>query len=64
MILSIDNLEVQDTRRVAAVKNFSLDVRAGEIVGLAGIDGNHNLRYTRKKESPKWKIRLGLLWHV
>ena len=24
----------------------------------------HNLRYTRKKESPKWKIRLGLLWHV
>jgi simple sugar transport system ATP-binding protein len=40
VILSIDNLEVQDTRRVAAVKNFSLDVRAGEIVGLAGIDGN------------------------
>ena len=31
VILSIDNLEVQDTRRVAAVKNFSLDVRAGEI---------------------------------
>jgi simple sugar transport system ATP-binding protein len=27
VILSIDNLEVQDTRRVAAVKNFSLDVR-------------------------------------
>ena len=23
----------------------------------------HNLRYTREKESPKWKIRLGLLWH-
>ncbi|API71220.1 MULTISPECIES: ABC transporter ATP-binding protein [Leuconostoc] len=40
VILSINNLEVQDARRVAAVKNFSLDVRAGEIVGLAGIDGN------------------------
>ena len=24
----------------------------------------HNLRYTREKESPKWKLRLGLLWRA
>lgn len=39
-VLHIDNLEVRDARGVAAVKDFSLDVRAGEIVGIAGIDGN------------------------
>lgn len=39
-VLAIDNIEVDDARGVAAVKDFSLEVKAGEIVGLAGIDGN------------------------
>lgn len=39
-VLHIDNLGVHDARGVAAVKDFSLDVKAGEIVGIAGIDGN------------------------
>lgn len=39
-VLHIDNLVVHDARGVAAVKDFSLDVKAGEIVGIAGIDGN------------------------
>ncbi|WP_367301172.1 ABC transporter ATP-binding protein [Leuconostoc carnosum] len=39
-ILNIKNLEVQDSRGIAAVKDFSLTVKAGEIVGIAGIDGN------------------------
>lgn len=38
--LSIKDLVVNENRGVPAVKNLSLDVRAGEIVGIAGIDGN------------------------
>ena len=39
-VLSIKNLVVEENRGVPAVKGLSLDVRAGEIVGIAGIDGN------------------------
>ena len=39
-VLRIENLNVKNTKGVLGVKNFSLDVRAGEIVALAGIDGN------------------------
>ena len=38
-ILSIKDLVVK-SRGLDAVKNLSLDVRAGEVVGIAGIDGN------------------------
>ncbi|MDE7494235.1 ATP-binding cassette domain-containing protein, partial [Streptococcus agalactiae] len=41
IILSVKDLVVEENRGgVLAVKNLSLDVRAGEIVGIAGIDGN------------------------
>ena len=40
VILSIENLVVNENRGIPAVKNLSLEVRAGEIVGIAGIDGN------------------------
>ncbi|MBP2623119.1 ABC transporter ATP-binding protein [Streptococcus oricebi] len=40
VVLSIKDLEVAENRGVLAVKGLSLDVRAGEIVGIAGIDGN------------------------
>jgi len=43
VILEISNLSVQSTRGVLGVKNFSLQVHAGEIVGLAGVDGNGQL---------------------
>ncbi|MGH0878817.1 ABC transporter ATP-binding protein [Bacillus paranthracis] len=39
-VLSIANLIVHDTRKLPAVKGLELTVRAGEIVGIAGIDGN------------------------
>lgn len=40
VVLSIKNLVVNENRGIPAVKNLSLEVRAGEIVGIAGIDGN------------------------
>lgn len=40
IILNIQNLTVADNRGVDRVKNLNLTVRAGEIVGIAGIDGN------------------------
>ena len=39
-VLSIKGLEVRDDRGLGAVNGFDLEVRAGEIVGLAGVEGN------------------------
>lgn len=40
VILQVENLTVNDNRNIERVKNLNLSVRAGEIVGIAGIDGN------------------------
>lgn len=40
LVLDIKNLVVKDGRGIKAVDGLNLDVRAGEIVGIAGIDGN------------------------
>lgn len=40
VILDISNLDVMGSDNVLAVKNFSLKVHGGEIVGIAGVDGN------------------------
>lgn len=39
-VLSINNLVVTDYRNIDKVKGLNLNVRKGEIVGIAGIDGN------------------------
>lgn len=39
-VLSVRNLTVTDNRGVTMVDNVSFDVRAGEIVGIAGVAGN------------------------
>ena len=39
-VLVIDNLSVLDARRLPAVRGVSLSVRGGEILGIAGVDGN------------------------
>ncbi|APC48572.1 ABC transporter ATP-binding protein [Virgibacillus halodenitrificans] len=39
-ILEIENLFVKDARKVDLVKGLNLEVKAGEIVGIAGVDGN------------------------
>ncbi len=38
--LSIRNISAVNDKGVLALDNFSLDIHAGEIVGLAGVDGN------------------------
>jgi ABC-type uncharacterized transport system ATPase subunit len=39
-VLEVRDLRVADDRGLPAVRGVSLDVRAGEIVGLAGVDAN------------------------
>jgi general nucleoside transport system ATP-binding protein len=39
-LLEVEELEVEDDRGLPAVRGLSLEVRAGEIVGIAGVDGN------------------------
>src|SRR5512132_2533136 len=57
VLLEIDDLHVLDDRGLPAVKGVSLSVRAGEIVGIAGVDGNGQselieaLTGLRKRES-------------
>ncbi len=40
VLLSVKNLSIKDSRGVEVVKDVSLDVNAGEIVGIAGVSGN------------------------
>jgi len=39
-LLQVHELAVRDDRGLEAVRGVSFDVRAGEIVGIAGVDGN------------------------
>lgn len=39
-VLEVKNLNVKNSRGIYAIKNLSLEVRKGEILGVAGIDGN------------------------
>ncbi|MFD2729318.1 ABC transporter ATP-binding protein [Enterococcus camelliae] len=40
VVLDVKDLVVKENRGIEAVKNLSLQVRAGEVLGIAGIDGN------------------------
>jgi general nucleoside transport system ATP-binding protein len=39
-VLKIEHLSVKNNKKVLGLKDFSLDVRKGEIVGIAGVEGN------------------------
>jgi general nucleoside transport system ATP-binding protein len=39
-LLQVEDLEVRDDRGLEAVRGVSFDVRSGEILGIAGVDGN------------------------
>lgn len=40
VVLDVKDLVVKENRGIEAVKNLSLQVRTGEVLGIAGIDGN------------------------
>lgn len=40
VVLDVDSLSVRDDRDVTVVDDVSLDVREGEVFGIAGVDGN------------------------
>lgn len=39
-VLTVENLHVQDERGLETVRDVSFEVRAGEILGIAGVQGN------------------------
>lgn len=39
-VLKIDNISVKNNKKVLGLKDFSLSVRGGEILGIAGVEGN------------------------
>lgn len=59
IVLEVNDLVVKDNRGIAQVDKLSLEVRRGEILGLAGVDGNGQselveaLTGLRKAESGK-----------
>lgn len=40
VVLSVQGLQVADARSVVAVRNVFFELRAGEVLGIAGVDGN------------------------
>jgi general nucleoside transport system ATP-binding protein len=42
-VLEVEDLRVRDARGLEAVKGVSLEVRGGEVVAIAGVDGNGQL---------------------
>ncbi|WP_246939768.1 ABC transporter ATP-binding protein [Bacillus pinisoli] len=40
VVLQVENISVKNSRKVLGLKNFSIEVKAGEILGIAGVEGN------------------------
>jgi len=62
VVLEVDNLRVHDDRKIPAVREVSFTVRAGEVFGLAGVQGNGQTELVealcglRKAESGRVRI--------
>src|SRR5207245_2024589 len=70
VLLEVENLHVVDDRRIEKVRGVSFTVRAGEIVGIAGVDGNGQtelidaLTGLRRGEQGTIKVADRQLWHA
>lgn len=40
VVLELENLKAEDRRQLPALKGINLEIRQGEILGIAGVDGN------------------------
>ena len=40
VVLQVKDLNVMSNKKVLGLKNFSIEVRAGEVLGIAGVEGN------------------------
>ena len=40
VVLKVENLQAEDRRKLPALKGINLEIRQGEILGIAGVDGN------------------------
>jgi general nucleoside transport system ATP-binding protein len=40
VVLKVEGIQVQDDRKILAVRDVSFQLHAGEILGIAGVDGN------------------------
>jgi ABC-type uncharacterized transport system ATPase subunit len=62
-VLRVEDLHVLDDRRLEAVRGVSFEVRRGEIVGIAGVDGNGQSELidalTGLRHPSSGKVRLG-----
>ena len=61
VILKIDDLNVKNARKVLALKNFSIELRAGEILGVAGVEGNGQTELIEALTGLR-KIESGSIW--
>jgi general nucleoside transport system ATP-binding protein len=53
-LLQVSNLEVRDQVGVARLKNVSFELRAGEIVGIAGVTGNGQSELLETLAGVRW----------
>ncbi|TCZ75620.1 ABC transporter ATP-binding protein [Paenibacillus albiflavus] len=69
-ILQVSNVVAKDNRGIPALKGISFEVKSGEILGLAGVDGNGQrelievLTGLRKLESGEVKLRGESITHA
>jgi simple sugar transport system ATP-binding protein len=60
-LLRIEDLVVRDNRNLKAVDGLSLEVRKGEILGLAGVDGNGQRELVEALTGLR-KVESGCIW--